>query len=181
MTLPGQVMPLVLALVSHGTSGIFNWATAFLRSRLSKMRCNMTFWVMWHHWVCPQHHMILMALSMAPLHSLGQDNSNELQQDYFGHATPLAPVSASCDANGIVNGHNYIPKVKTIEMRSNITFWSCDATGIDLMWGQWHCQWQHCIPSIMTIKMRSNMIFWLCNATGIAWHKWHCQWHWCQH
>ena len=35
-----------------------------------------------------------MALSIVQLHSLGQDNQNELLA--FGHVMPLAPWSVSC-------------------------------------------------------------------------------------
>ena len=39
------------------------------------------------------HHVIslaqVLASSVVPLHSLGQDNGNEVQQDISGHVTPL--------------------------------------------------------------------------------------------
>ena len=31
---------------------------------------------------------------------LGQDDQKEMQHDFFGQVMPLAPASASCDANG---------------------------------------------------------------------------------
>ena len=43
------------------------------------------------------------ALLMTSLHSLGQNDKNEIQHDYFGHATPLASASTPHDAHGIVN------------------------------------------------------------------------------
>ena len=52
--------------------------------------------------VC-QHYVIQMISSTLPLHSLGQDDQIEVQHDFFGHVTPLAPVSVSHDADGIVN------------------------------------------------------------------------------
>ena len=45
-----------------------------------------------------------MVLLMTPLHSLGQDDQNKVQHDFFGQVTPLAPVSVSHGANGIVQG-----------------------------------------------------------------------------
>ena len=36
-----------------------------------------------------------MASPMASLHSLCQDNCNEVQHDFFSHVIPLAPVLAS--------------------------------------------------------------------------------------
>ena len=43
------------------------------------------------------------ALLMALLLFLCQDDQNEVQHDFFGHVTLLAPASASHDADGIVN------------------------------------------------------------------------------
>ena len=40
---------------------------------------------------------------MAPLHYLHQGDWNEVKNDSFGYAMPLAPMSASPDADGIVN------------------------------------------------------------------------------
>ena len=39
------------------------------------------------------HHMTPMALLLAPLQSLGQDNWNKVPYDFFGHVMPLKPVS----------------------------------------------------------------------------------------
>ena len=44
-----------------------------------------------------------MALSVAPLYSLGLDNWNNVQHDLFGHLLPLMPVSVSHDASSIIN------------------------------------------------------------------------------
>ena len=40
---------------------------------------------------------------MAPLHSLHQENQNEVQHDLFGYMTPLALALASHDGKSIVN------------------------------------------------------------------------------
>ena len=48
--------------------------------------------------------MMLMVLSMAPLHSLGQDDHNEVQHYIFADVTPLAMPLVSGVADGIVNG-----------------------------------------------------------------------------
>ena len=50
--------------------------------------------------------MIGMELSIAPLQSLGQDDSNEVQHDIFGHMMILALASASFDANGVCHQWN---------------------------------------------------------------------------
>ena len=44
------------------------------------------------HWC--QHHVMQTAPSMATLSSVGQDTQNEVQLDYFGIVTPLAPTLA---------------------------------------------------------------------------------------
>ena len=48
--------------------------------------------------------MMPTASSMAPLHSVGPENQNEVQHDSFDHAMPLAQTLASHDINGSVNG-----------------------------------------------------------------------------
>ena len=47
---------------------------------------------------------ILMASSIATLHSLGQDDWKDLQHYIFGHVTPLALASASHNKDSLVNG-----------------------------------------------------------------------------
>ena len=42
-----------------------------------------------------------MISSMAPLHSLGQDDQNEVQYDSAGHVMPF--TLASHDADGVIN------------------------------------------------------------------------------
>ena len=41
---------------------------------------------------------------MATIHSLGQDDLNEVKHDYFGNLTPLVPALALHDASGVING-----------------------------------------------------------------------------
>ena len=96
----GHVMPLVLASVSCDADNVISHTIAFLISRQSNWGASWLF-VMWCHW--HQCHMKPTVSSMAPLHSLGQDNLTEVQHDIFGHAIPLVLVSASCDVNAISN------------------------------------------------------------------------------
>ena len=51
--------------------------------------------------------MTLMASLIFPLHLLVQDDQNEMQHDFFSHLILLSLVSASCDANDIVNKPSY--------------------------------------------------------------------------
>ena len=57
-------------------------------------------------------------MPIAPLHSLGQDNQNEVQHDIFGHVMPLALVLASCDANGIVNSTSAFLRARQLKLDS---------------------------------------------------------------
>ena len=41
---------------------------------------------------------------MAPLHSFGQDNQNEVQNDISGHVMHFVLALTSCDADGTDNG-----------------------------------------------------------------------------
>ena len=45
-----------------------------------------------------------MSLSMALLHSIGQENQSIVQHYIFDHVMPLVLESASQDANDIING-----------------------------------------------------------------------------
>ena len=55
--------------------------------------------------VCFSHVMSLaLALSMVLMHSLGKDDQNEVQMDFWGHVTALAPALASYDSDSIANG-----------------------------------------------------------------------------
>ena len=44
-----------------------------------------------------------MASTMTSLHSLGQDDQNEVQHDCLGHVIPLGPVYVSHDVSGSIN------------------------------------------------------------------------------
>ena len=57
-----------------------------------------------------------MALTVAPLHSLDQDDQNELEHYSFGHVAPLALASLSYDADGIIKGTIPMCKIGTSPM-----------------------------------------------------------------
>ena len=69
---------------------------------MMEVRCNMTFLIIWCHWYTDQQHVMQTALLVAPLYLLGHDDKNEVQHDFFGYVTPLAPAPALHDAEGIV-------------------------------------------------------------------------------
>ena len=48
--------------------------------------------------------MVLIALSLAQMDLLVQDDQNEVQHDFFGHLVPLALVLVSHNVKGIING-----------------------------------------------------------------------------
>ena len=51
----------------------------------------MTFFIMLHNWLW--HHIILMALPVAPIHSTAQDDQIEVQHDFSGYVMQLALTS----------------------------------------------------------------------------------------
>ena len=72
-----------LALASHDSDGIVNGYISFFKFWPIRKSCNMAFLVIWDHWCQHWHHVMKIALSMPPLHSLGEDNKNEIQQDFL--------------------------------------------------------------------------------------------------
>ena len=84
------------------------------------------------------------------IYSFGQDDQNEVQDDFYGHMTPLALVLSMPNWNTYINLTN---------MRCTITFLSCDSIHIGTKWCQWHHQLHHWIPWIKTTEMRCNMTF----------------------
>ena len=44
-----------------------------------------------------------MASSVTALHSLGQDDQNEVPHDFFGHVIPMVLALALRDINGVIN------------------------------------------------------------------------------
>ena len=100
----GHMMPLALASASHDAHSNVNSTTTLHRSRWLNLSAT---WLLWSCDIIGTSIGITQgwwALSMAPLHSLDQDNWNEVQPYSFGHAMPLAHALASHDTTGIGNG-----------------------------------------------------------------------------
>ena len=95
---------------------------------------------------------------MKPLHSLGQDDQNEVPTRLFSHVTLLTLALASHDASNVVKGPlHFLGKDNQNEVQH--TFWSLDATGISVTCCQQHCQRHHCIPYMKATEMMCNMTF----------------------
>ena len=92
------------------------------------VRCSMTFLVIWCHWHWYQHHVMQTTLLMVPLHSLGQDDQNEVQHDVLDHVTALAQASTSNYANGIVNGTITFLISKWSKWCAKSPIWSCNSS-----------------------------------------------------
>ena len=107
-----------------------------------RMRCNMSFLVMWCHWHWYQCHMMWMVLSIAPLHSLGQDDWNEVEPDTLSHVMSLALASVSHNANGVINGTIAFLRSKQSKW-GNMTSWSCETFSTTITCCPWHLQWHH--------------------------------------
>ena len=75
--------------VSHVANCVIIWHHWIFRWRWLKWDAT------WPFWSCDtiSNPLRLMVSSMTPLHSLGQDNWNEVQHDFCDHVMPLALVS----------------------------------------------------------------------------------------
>ena len=138
------------------------------------MRCNNTFWSC--DAIGSSIGIMLIVLSMAPLHSLGQDDENEVQHNLSVHVMPLALASVSNDANSIINGTTTSLMLRTAER--------CNVTSL-VMWFYWHQH--HMMETALPMKPLHSSgqddwnevqcKFWSCDNIGICimWHQWH--WH----
>ena len=100
------------------------------------------------------HHMKWMASSMAPLYSLGEDDQNEIQHDFFGHLMPLALALTSCDADSIING--------------TIAFLSLRQLNLDTTWF-----FDNVIPLVLASHNTSGIVI----GTWYWCKHWYCHWH----
>ena len=112
-------------------NGIVNGTIAFTRSRWSHWGTPCCFWSSDTTGTGFLHHMMPTVLSMAPLYLLGQDAWNEMQYYFFGHVIPLAVVSASHDADNIMDVN--IVFIKLIQSKWGATQLCCHVTPLLLM------------------------------------------------
>ena len=120
---------------------------------------------------------MLMALSIAPLHSLCLDDQSEVQKDFSGHVMPLVPLSVSLDAKGI------IAFLRSIWQKWCATWISCYVMPLTLVLVS------HNAVSMLNVaitffrsrqtKLDVTWLFWSCDTlatgSGIIW----CNWCWC--
>ena len=157
----GHVMLLQWELASCNTESFFHGTIMFVRSRWLK-RYNMTFLVMWHYWHWPQLHM----MPVVQLHSLGQDNQNDVQGAFLGHVMPLELGW---------HGHHM--------MWLASTFAPYDATDTGDMWCHWYHETQMALSMAPLhslredIKMRCNVTSSSSDTNSITKNHWHHQWH----
>ena len=71
-------------------------------------------------------------------HMSGQDDWNEVQNDFSGHVMPLAPIVASHDGLSIVKGTTTFLRSRQLKWGAIWLFWSCHN-------GHWH----HMIPLVL--------------------------------
>ena len=83
---------------------------------------------------------------MASLHSLGQDDRNEVQHDLSCHVMPLALILASHVSISIVKETATFLTSKKSKWQATWLLWSCDTITIanGIIWC--HCYWCHMIP-----------------------------------
>ena len=119
--------------------------------------------------------MLLMASSIAPFHSLCQNDWNEVQPDclvmychWHWHKQHVIPLHCQY--------HHCICYVKWLKWGATWLFWSCHAidTDVGIKCYHQHCQRNHYIPYIKQSKW--TMTFWSCDTIAIATT---CHWCWC--
>ena len=124
-----------------------------------------------------------VALWIVLLHSLGQENWNNVQHNIlvmwchlFWCQCHMMPTVISMEPFHLIDLGDQN------EMLYDF-FCHIDAisTSISIMWFQWHHQWHDCIFLGKTIEMRSNrtvLVMWcIWWCIGIVWCWWNCQWH----
>ena len=123
-----HVMWLTQLLASCDVNSIINYTTEFLWSMQSKWG------ITWHFQACDiiisaLVSLMPMALSIAPFYSLGQDDQNEFQHNFFSHVITLALALVSNDDDGIINGTTPFLKSRQSKWGATWHFWSCGAIG----------------------------------------------------
>ena len=125
----------------------------------------------------------LVPSSMALLHCIGQDNSNEVQHAFFGHMMPLSLELVSHDANSTINDTIAFLRSSWLKWGTSQLFGPCDATGT----------MSYDASSIINGSiafLRSSWLIWSATwlighedttdtGTGVRWWQWHHQWHHC--
>ena len=152
--------------------------------------------VMWCHWCWQQHHVMLITSSDTLIHSLDQDDENEVQHNFFWSCETvdtcmsimmLMALSMALlhsldyenwnDVYHDIFGHvmplqlTLVPSMATLHSLNMMMKMRCIMSFL-VIWCYWHWhQWQS-----KTIKMRCNMTFWS-HDTSANWCWWHHQWH----
>ena len=85
---------------------------------------------------------LMLISSMAPLHSLFQDDWNEMQHYFFGCVTSFVLAWASCDANSVIDGtiaslSSRGLKTCTIHVQYDFLVMQHHWSNISIMWW-WH-------------------------------------------
>ena len=85
-----------------------------------------------------------MALSMAPLHLLGQDDCNEVQNKFSGHV--IGTDVGIIWSTSIIKGATQFLASRQSTWGGTWHFWSCDiiAIAIGITWCHWF--WCHVMP-----------------------------------
>ena len=151
-----------------------------------KLRGNMTIAAIWNFWQWHQHHVMPMALSIAPLYSLGQDHCTNVQHNFLSILMPLMLVSMSHNANSVIDG-------TILFVRSR---WSkADTMTYLVIWCHWYQHQHHLIPMASSTPLHlfsqddqnevqcDILSFWSFDAIGtvtsVIWCQHHHQWHHC--
>ena len=127
---------------------------------MMKMTCNMTFSVIWHCCNWHQDHLIPMALSNVPLHSLCENNWNNVEYIFLVMWYHWCWYQSTMMPKSVIN--HTIPFLKSRWWKGNITwhFWSHNASAQAL------CDFNgtNALHRSTCLKWRTTWLFWLCNA-----------------
>ena len=112
---------------------------------------------MWHHWPLHQHHVMPKVSSMASLHSLGEDNWNQVKRPFWLCDVFGAGIFASHDAKRILNGTSASLRLRQSKWHVAWLLRSHDATAISIhiTWYHWH---------------------WCCHVILLHWCQHHVMW-----
>ena len=134
-----HVIPVVSVVLSCDTNCI-NGSIFFIRWTQLKqgVTWHLVMWCFQHQ--C-EHHMILMALSMAQFWFVWTRWLKHGGTQLFRH---VIPVLVSHDTDVIINSTIAFVSSKLSKRNATWLFQSF-STGISIMWCQWHCQYHHCI------------------------------------
>ena len=134
---------------------------------------------MCHHWDYPWHHVILIVLTIVPLHFLSQHNQNDIQHD-FCHVMPRVFAALSGDNNSVISAIFAFLRSRQLKRGVTSLFWPFTPLAMVLV--------SHHANSVVNSTTASlgggkwiQVMIWSCDAISagihIIWCQMHHQWY----